>query len=56
MYWVLAAVILFLIVAKMLRLKVFHLEWGLVRLEFEPDSNHPRVPLEPRKARKELSR
>jgi hypothetical protein len=56
MYWVLAAVILFLIGTKIRRLKVFHLEWGLVRLEFEPDSNEPRVLIEPRKARRQSSR
>lgn len=53
-YWAVAFVVVFILVAKLRKLKVFHLEWGLVRLEFEPESDKPRTPLQPRKPRKEL--
>ena len=53
-YWIIIGLILFLVTAKLRKLRVFHFEWGLIRLEFDPESNQPRIPIEPRKARKEL--
>jgi hypothetical protein len=47
-YWAFGLLILFAIVHKLRRLKVCHLEWGLVRLEFEPESNDARQLREPR--------
>ncbi len=38
-YWAFGLLILFAVAHKLRRLKVLHLEWGLVRLEFEPEGS-----------------
>lgn len=48
-YWAFGLLILFAVVHKFRKLKVCHLEWGLLRLEFEPESNDQKLPREPRK-------
>jgi len=47
-YWAFGLLVLFAVAHKLRRLKVCHLEWGLVRVEFEPESNDPRRPQEPK--------
>jgi hypothetical protein len=53
-YWAFAIVLMFAITHKLRRLRTFHLEWGLLRLEFEPETNRPRLPGELTKEQKQI--
>jgi hypothetical protein len=50
-YWAIGLLVVFAVAHKLRRLKVLHLEWGLVRLEFEPEGS-PRHPREPKDLKK----
>jgi hypothetical protein len=47
-FWAFGLLVLFMVANKLRALKVLHLEWGLIRLEFEPERGEPRRLQEPK--------